>query len=518
LLQDLFDVRTVLVGYALADTLCLVVMGALYRQYRKRSPEIGLWLADYALQFVGLLLVSLRGVIPDVYSVILANVFILGGTVLLYQGLERYLGRRGPQLQNYLLVVVFTAVQSYYLLVDNSLVARNVNISVCLGLLTAECAWLTLYRVGPELRSATRATGLIFVALVVLSVTHALTGLCGLCESDFLRSGVDGAVLLGYEMLYVALTFALLLLVSRRLYTELESDMAQRRAVEDALKRSEEKFSVAFHTVPDAILITLLADGRIIEANRSSFEIFGFTKDEMVGRTTVALGMWAQPADRERFVGELESSGRVLGFNTTSRRKSGEVFPTTVSGETIEISGVPCSLTVVHDSTERLLAEERLRELSERDPLTSILNHRTFHEIATQRLSAARDRRAAVLFMDMDGLKAINDEYGHSAGDQALVAFAGVLREAFRESDVIGRLGGDEFAVLAVPRGDASDETLTSRLYGLLAEKNASKALPFELAVSIGIVWTEPSAGSADLERLISEADRRMYQAKRSRR
>jgi len=514
--QSLLDVRTVLVGYVLANALCLVVIAALYRQNRTRSPEMALWVWDYALQFAGLLLIALRGVIPSFMSVVVANVCVIVGTVLLYQGLERYVAKKGWQIQNYVLIAVFSAVETYFLLVNDQLAARTMNISVGVGLLSIETAWLMLRRARPELRPETRATGLVLVAFAVLNGARVVGVLRGIGGTEFLRSGVDAAAILGYQVLYVGLTFSLLLLVSRRLHMDLERDIVQRRAAEAALKRSEEKFAVAFHTVPDAIIITLLDNGRIVEANQSTFEVLGFTKEEMIGRTTVELEVWAEPAERRRFVEALESSGGIVGFATSLRRKSGEVFPATISGETIEVSGVPCALTVVHDSTERVLAEERLRELSERDPLTSILNHRTFHEVAARRLSTA-DRRAALLFMDLDGLKSINDRHGHAAGDKALVAFGEVLREAFRESDIIGRLGGDEFAVLALPRGDASDETLTARFREALERRNASKTLPFDLEASVGIAWWDPSGGAPDLGRLVNEADARMYDAKRAR-
>jgi diguanylate cyclase (GGDEF)-like protein len=199
------------------------------------------------------------------------------------------------------------------------------------------------------------------------------------------------------------------------------------------------------------------------------------------------------------------------------RKKNGDLFPGVLSGELIEVDRAQSGLTVVHDATERKLAEERLKEMSRRDPLTGILNYRAFYEAAEARLAAVSDARIAVLFMDLDGLKRINDEFGHPAGDQALRVFADVLRRAFRESDVIGRLGGDEFTVVAISREDVSDEALVARFSAELDSENASAGLPFEISASVGISRWEPSNGAVDLQELIRVADARMYEAKRAR-
>ena len=318
-------------------------------------------------------------------------------------------------------------------------------------------------------------------------------------------------------MLFIGLTFALLLLVSRRLFSALEHDIVVREEAEEALRKSEEKFRVAFETVPDAIMITRLSDGTVVEVNDGYEAMTGYSRTESLGKTTLELGIWNRASDRELFVGKLVRHGRASDIENIVRRKSGDTFPATLFGELIELDGEPSVFTVFADATARKIAEDQLRELSNHDSLTGLLNYRAFYQEGARRTEEASDSWIALIFIDLDHLKNINDEFGHPAGDQALLAYSEILRAGFRESDLIGRLGGDEFAVLAVSRERVPDETFMARYVACLADQDATGALPFTISASVGLVWRAP--GDADgLEELIRVADARMYEAKRANR
>jgi diguanylate cyclase (GGDEF)-like protein len=149
--------------------------------------------------------------------------------------------------------------------------------------------------------------------------------------------------------------------------------------------------------------------------------------------------------------------------------------------------------------------------------LDELLNRRGFIERAREQLVLAqRDERSSlVCFIDLDGLKGINDTLGHVAGDRAIASFARVLRSTFRESDVLARLGGDEFVVMAV--GSADAEAVRARLATEVAAFNAEGSAPFKLAASVGIARSSPSS-PASIEALLQEADEKMYAEKQARR
>jgi two-component system cell cycle response regulator len=158
-----------------------------------------------------------------------------------------------------------------------------------------------------------------------------------------------------------------------------------------------------------------------------------------------------------------------------------------------------------------------LREASVTDELTGLLNRRGFRLLAEQDMKqAARDNRRLVLaFIDVNGMKMINDELGHEAGDRALIDTAAMLRKVFRASDIIARLGGDEFVVLATHAVATCEAAFTLRLRESLTSYNAS-ASSFRLSVSVGAAIFDPS-DPLPLDTLLSKADAHMYENKRSR-
>ncbi|MBI4563135.1 MAG: GGDEF domain-containing response regulator [Planctomycetes bacterium] len=163
---------------------------------------------------------------------------------------------------------------------------------------------------------------------------------------------------------------------------------------------------------------------------------------------------------------------------------------------------------------ERHRMQRELESLSLTDELTGLHNRRGFTTLSQQHLKLARRLKEPLIlaFIDLDGLKRINDTYGHSEGDIALIQTAEILRKTFRDSDLIARLGGDEFTVLAI---DADrDNAVVKRLQENFKTYNSLKRHPYELSVSVGITRIEPDA-DFNLEDVLSQADRRLYEEKR---
>ena len=156
-----------------------------------------------------------------------------------------------------------------------------------------------------------------------------------------------------------------------------------------------------------------------------------------------------------------------------------------------------------------------LRSLSLVDELTGLNNRRGFLTLAGQNLKTADrlQKKMILLFADLDGMKLINDSLGHHEGDLALQETASLLRETFRESDVIARMGGDEFVVSALETSEENNESVISRLEANLAALNSRKNRNYQLSLSIGITLFDPASPSS-LEELLEEADAMMYRQK----
>ena len=173
-----------------------------------------------------------------------------------------------------------------------------------------------------------------------------------------------------------------------------------------------------------------------------------------------------------------------------------------------------------YDVQDRKTFEETLHSLSTTDDLTGLLNRRGFFSLAQQQLKMANRTKIGflLLYMDLDGLKKINDTLGHPEGDQALVETASILREIFRESDIIGRLGGDEFAVLALERTrdvEEEEQAILKRIQESVEARNAQPGRRFTLSLSAGINTYDPER-PCSLDEFISRADSIMYKEKKS--
>ena len=235
--MNVLDLRTVLFSYVISNAVCALGMGALWLYRRRLSPDLGFWLADFIMQVLALLLVALRGMVPDFFSIVVGNTLAVGGTLVLYIGLERYLGKRSSQRYNYMLLAVFIFVQTWFSFVQPSLLVRNINLSLGLLVFCSESAWLLLHRVDVELRAVTRAVGVIFGVYSLVSLARIFVDLIVPPGNDLMKMGLyDTLVLLIYQMLFIGLTLGLLLMRNRRLVAELERDITKRKGIESKLR------------------------------------------------------------------------------------------------------------------------------------------------------------------------------------------------------------------------------------------------------------------------------------------
>jgi diguanylate cyclase (GGDEF)-like protein/PAS domain S-box-containing protein len=175
----------------------------------------------------------------------------------------------------------------------------------------------------------------------------------------------------------------------------------------------------------------------------------------------------------------------------------------------------------LRDITDRVNMEAQLRALSDVDLLTGLLNRRGFVEAANRQLTLAQRQKwgMTLLFLDLDGLKWINDEFGHLEGDQALIETAAILRKTVRRPDILGRYAGDEFTILAFEGADSSDSSdkIAERLRINLETHNERKRLDRKISFSIGVARYNPT-NTPMLDNLIDDADFKMYEEKRNKR
>lgn len=287
-----------------------------------------------------------------------------------------------------------------------------------------------------------------------------------------------------------------------------------------ALRASEERYRIAFQMTVDAVNLNRVSDGRYIECNRSFLDITGFTHEEVVGHTSVELGIWDDLNDRQRMVDLLDRYGFCRDLEARFRKKNGELFWGVMSASRIELDGEPCVLSMTRDVSQAKAAAEEIRNLAFFDPLTGLPNRRLLLERLVKSLATSRrrNRMGALLFVDLDDFKMLNDTLGHHIGDLLLQEVSLRLTHCTRETDTVARLGGDEFVVILEDLSESAEEAAAHAK--AVAEKVlASIGQTYQLAgheclstASVGItIFGSPEDNSRDA---LQQADIAMYQAK----
>jgi diguanylate cyclase (GGDEF)-like protein/PAS domain S-box-containing protein len=306
---------------------------------------------------------------------------------------------------------------------------------------------------------------------------------------------------------------AILELITPRRQSE-EQARQQTLQTENALRLSEKRYRTAFQTSLDAININRLSDGLYIDVNQAFLDLLGYERPEVIGRTSLELNIWTDPADRQKLVQALQRDGRCPNLEARFTKKSGQVAWGLMSATVTEFDGQPCILSVTRDITERRQAADRIQYLAHCDALTGLPNRAQLDERAREalRLVKRSGEPLALMFLDLDHFKDINDTLGHSAGDALLVELARRLSQTVRETDTVARLGGDEFIFLLHGTHAQGAAHVARKLLKVIAQPCQIDQEDLSVSGSIGIALY-PEDGT-DLETLFKRADTAMYRAK----
>lgn len=299
---------------------------------------------------------------------------------------------------------------------------------------------------------------------------------------------------------------------------ELNKYIAEQKRISQALVESEEHFRNAFDYATIGMAL-VSPKGNWLRVNRSLCEIVGYSEGELLVSDFQAI---THRDDLGNDLAEIYRmiSGEILTCQVEKRyiHKLGhDVWVSSSRSLVRDAQGNPLHLIFqIQDITERKRAEAAIHTLSLADELTGLYNRRGFLAFCQQhRNSLQRANKCGVLvYADLDGLKRINDSFGHKEGDRALIKTAELLKETFRSADVLGRLGGDEFTALAAVEPEGGVEKLISRLEQKFENYNALKLVPYKLSISIGVAQLDSDA-TQSMEDLMALADLAMYEHKR---
>ncbi len=294
-------------------------------------------------------------------------------------------------------------------------------------------------------------------------------------------------------------------------------DMSELARARLAVEESERRFRGAFEHAPIGMML-VGPDGRISQVNRMLCELLGYEEDELVGREPDSLIHEEDRAEHLRVRREL-LTGAVEEANLETRyvRRDGSIIWTNrhVVMQRAE-DGTPVHVIVqIQDITDLKISRERMEKLAFYDTLTGLANRRLFTDRLQQavRHAVRTGRPTALMYLDLDNFKRVNDSLGHEAGDELLTTVARRLRESVRTEDTVGRFGGDEFTILLNEACDSRGASHVARkVLESLAEPITLAGHEFRVTTSIGLTLA-PDDGT-DPQTLLKNADLAMYRAK----
>jgi diguanylate cyclase (GGDEF)-like protein/PAS domain S-box-containing protein len=300
----------------------------------------------------------------------------------------------------------------------------------------------------------------------------------------------------------------------RERFAELEAMELTRGKAEEELLKNEKKYRSLVDSTDDSIYL-VDKNYKYLFMNVKHLSRLGLSENQYAGSS---YSEFHSPDETLLFVEKIDKivdTGKSIQFEYQSKR-DGRYFFQTFS-PVIESDGRTSSVTIVSkDITKLKELEEELRTLSLKDELTGLYNRRGFQTLTEMQINIAHrlQRGMYVLYADLDGLKEINDTYGHSEGDRALVETAGIFKVNYRRSDIIARIGGDEFVVIPVGGSKDSVENIQARLQKGFDDFNAQSRLKYKLNISAGVVFYDPKL-PCSIEELLLRADKFMYENKK---
>jgi len=498
IIMDL-DFRTLLTLGFFMGLITSLVLFMLWIDFRKRYEGILAWLAGNFLFAVGMSLIGMRGMIPFFFTTVLSNILVAGGAFSLLLGTKRFFGIGTPYRTDVAVLGSYVILHLVFSLAVPLFNVRIIMISVLVAWFSGRillCLFTNKVKTFTNIRIYLIPA---FVLYFAISLFRAFSTLVDPVMDDaaFFESSLQVHSVSIFIVLGIFLTMSVVMVVNKRL--------------NDAYLFEYTHAHKTFEASPYVMLITRMSDGLIMKVNDAFTSVFGFSRDETVGKTTTEMGMFSAPDTRQMVISELEADGTVSNLELHLFTKNGSDVIGLYSAASFEVEGETFIVNTFNDITESVKIRDELAFMATHDQLTQLPNRHLLY----QKFNAwsATDSQVSVILVDLDCFKIVNDTYGHDFGDEVLVKVSRNLENALLGDDLVGRYGGDEFLFIVPDVKDRDAlENRREHYRKALMEPFVIAGLDVTMKGSFGIALNDFK--SASVSRLVKLADKGVYAEK----
>lgn len=348
------DLRTIFLNFIFTDFITLVFLIMLWFQNRNRYAGLELIAIGFVFNFLCIVLIFLRGNIPDLFSIVVSNTFGIISSFFNLLGLARFVGYKPNKSFNYIIIFVFILIHTYFTFVNPNLSVRSLNNAVGFLIFGLQTVWVLFQKTPQKLRQLTRNTGFIFIVFCLINIARIINFVVNGHNhtNDYFHTGYfETGISLSYQLTLLVMGFLIVLMINKRLTTDISQE--------------ERKLSIVYHSVPYAIIITRKNDGFVLDANEGMMRILGYKREEVLGKTTLELNIWEQIQDREKLISELFQKNKSGELEFRFRKKSGELVDGQISSTSVVVDDEDCILSVINDITYKKKAEKEIKNSRE---------------------------------------------------------------------------------------------------------------------------------------------------------
>lgn len=347
------DIRTIYIALIITNLLQAIAFSIHFIQ-NKNIKGTRRWAVGMAFQSLSYLISIFREVPGFGHpSIFFTNIFLILGLLFMYTGVVEYLGLKRSNTIWISAFVLFILGITYYLFVDDNITIRRIIIALMIIATCLENSRLLLGKITTGIQFAATYQGVVMLVGVVVFITRIIGSITGQIPTDeFSASPLQILFYLGLLSVTILWGIGYIMLVNQAIQAEIEE--------------TRNRMEIILNTSPDSILLTRTRDGLIVDVNEQFTALTGYSRAEVMNKTTLDIQLWNNPRDRQRLMDCLNLTGRCEHLEAEFRKKSGEIITALMTARKIKLQGIEYLISISHDISDRILMENHLRESEEK--------------------------------------------------------------------------------------------------------------------------------------------------------